>query len=100
MGRLEEFQACIDMNPAKYDPPRAEFSDEEKQVECRAVFHHLGQLRALRVLDLRFKKSRFGFGPIFRHRIHALPIGLSTGLDELSELKSLEQFMFYGHQNM
>jgi hypothetical protein len=89
------------MNPANYNPSRAGFSNEDKQAECRAVLHRLGQLRALRVLDLRFKTSRFDFGPaVFRYRIHALPIGLSTGLDELSELKSLEQFMFHGHQNM
>jgi len=98
--RLEELHLCIDMNPAKYNPPRADMSSEEERGQCRAVYRQLSRLQAIRVLDLRYQPSRLGIGFILSHRICVLPTTIAMGLDELVDLRSMEQFKFNGHQNM
>ncbi|KAK3814036.1 MAG: hypothetical protein J3Q66DRAFT_31611 [Benniella sp.] len=93
--RLQELRTCIDLDPKKFNLQEASVSENVLRHRSRAVYNQLSGLRALCVLDLRHPRSRSGSN--FRlFGIQPLTASLTMGMDELSQLRCLEQFSFYG----
>ncbi|KAF9363159.1 hypothetical protein BGX34_004746 [Mortierella sp. NVP85] len=97
--RLQELRTCIDLNPKKFNPLEPWVPESVVRHRSRAVYNQLSGLRALCVLDLRHPRSRSGSSSRW-FGIRPLTASLVMGMDELSQLRCLEQFSFYGVQSL
>jgi hypothetical protein len=97
--RLQELRTCIDLDPKRFNPLKAWVSENVVQHRSRAVYNQLSGLRALCVLDLRHPRSRNASNSRWIG-IRPLTASLTMGMDELSQLRCLEQFSFYGIQGL
>ncbi|KAG0300957.1 hypothetical protein BGZ98_008732 [Dissophora globulifera] len=113
--RLKEFRACIIVNDlAELSSREAQVAglkgriDEEDELkalaeqvkteQCWAVYAQLAKMRALQVLDMTSSDASTGVTNWYHNR--AMPLSLSSGLCQLSDMTELKYVGFQGHQNM
>ncbi|KAG0330244.1 hypothetical protein BGZ99_007106 [Dissophora globulifera] len=113
--RLKEFRACIIVNDlAELSSRDAQVAglkgriDEEDELkalaeqvkteQCWAVYAQLAKMRALQILDMTSSDASTGVTNWYHNR--AMPLSLSSGLCQLSDMTELKYVGFQGHQNM